>query len=219
MLLTDDGVRPLDPTPGPGVLLGDGDRTPLLAVGSNASPAQLWHKFRAAGVPSVVPMVPVAVTGLASGMAAYVARAGYVPATPVLGPDLTAELFVLWLDADQLARLDATEPNYRRVPLALGDPAAGSVRVTLPSGRPLDRCDVYAGVHGHLVLGDGADPLLLDDQATLLARLLAASTRLRRLAGETAQEWVERTRLPGVADEVRATFRDEGWVRPWVDGL
>lgn len=233
VLLTGGGLLPLDLGPGGGLdgarvgggpladtLLGQGgapvgERTPVLAVGSNASPAQLWHKFGVAGVSPVIPLVRVHVEGLAAGVAAYVARAGYVPATPVRGPELTAELFVQWLDADQLTRLDATEPNYRRLLLPTGAVAEGGVRITLPSGQMLDTCAVYAGTRGHLHLGDGAGPRLLDngDQAMLLAQLLAASPRLRRLMGDTPASWIERATRPGVADAVRATFRAEGWVR------
>jgi hypothetical protein len=190
------------------------DRVPVLAVGSNASPAQLRHKYEAAGVSLVTPMVACRVEGLAAGLAAIVSRVGYVPATPVLGADLVDDLFVQWLDPAQLARLDATEPNYRRVVVG-GDPATGGVRITLPSGEVLGACHVYACTRGSLALGRGDDapPLRLGDQATLLAQLLAASPRLRELMGPTPAAWIVRATAPGVADAAHETFLAEGWVR------
>jgi hypothetical protein len=188
------------------------ERTPVLAVGSNASPAQLRHKYRPAGIPSVMPMVRAWVEGLAAGVAPVVARAGYVPATPVLGPDLGDELFVQWLDPAQLARLDATEGNYRRVLLAAGDPSDGGVRITLPSGEVLGTCHVYTCTRGSLTLDPLATPLRLTDQASLLERLLATSPDLHRLMGGTPATWIERAAAPGMADAVHAVFRAEGWV-------
>ncbi|MRT45033.1 hypothetical protein FGX00_04205, partial [Xylella fastidiosa subsp. multiplex] len=96
------------------------DRVPVLAVGSNACPGQLRHKMRQSGIASPVPMVRARVTGLDVGVSAHVSRLGYVSASPVESPGAVRELFITWLDAEQLAVIDASEGvplpcgNYRR---------------------------------------------------------------------------------------------------------
>ncbi len=85
------------------------DRTPVLAIGSNASPGQLRHKMAEFGIESPLPMVRSRVTGLDVGVSAHVSRMGYVSASPVSAPGTVRELFLLWLDAEQLAVIDASE--------------------------------------------------------------------------------------------------------------
>lgn len=186
------------------------NRVPVLAVGSNASPAQMRHKFGRSGVSLVIPMVRAEVEGLAVGVAAEVARAGYVPATPIVGPDLASTLFVQWLDNRQLAALDATESSYTRVRLTPGSPDDAGVRVRLPSGEILGACYAYVANRGVLV-HDGR-PRRSGDQAQLLTELLAGSQRLRDLLGESAQDWIDRTREPGVIQAGREILCEEGWV-------
>lgn len=217
------------------------DRTPVLAVGSNASPAQLRHKYADSGVSAVMPLVKARVEGLAAGVAAEVAPSGYVPATPIFGTRLADELFVQWLDAHQLALLDETEPGYERLLLPAGDPAAGGVRITLPSGEVLGACYAYVSTRGSLgdpgAPGEGAStegldllrlprdgPLLPDGkpgrdrQTALIATLLDGSARLRDLMGDST-EWFDRIHKPGVVDEVRQAFQEEGWVRHQLAGV
>ncbi|HMG39712.1 MAG TPA: hypothetical protein VK611_00215 [Acidimicrobiales bacterium] len=180
------------------------DRTPVLAVGSNASPAQLRYKYADADPPWEMPLVLADVEGLAPGFTALVTSAGYVPATPVLGSHLRSRLFVQWLDDPQLALLDATEPGYRRTPV--------DARITLPSGRVLDDCDAYVADRGVLVDAEGA-PRWLCDQRSLLTQLLRESERLRAVMGDTPDEWIERSRrreARRAADEILVA---EGWVR------
>jgi hypothetical protein len=181
------------------------DRRPVLAVGSNASPAQITRKL-AGRVRAVVPMTYARVAGLTAGASAHVSRPGYVPAVPVPVPGAVGELVVLWLDDEQLAAVDRTEPNYHRVP-----PPA-SVTVSLPGLGPV-RCEMYAGRHGCLLDPDGA-PLRLAGQPALLAGLLATSPGLARLTGaRTPEEFVARTSSdPRLRDEVRLLWRGEGRV-------
>jgi hypothetical protein len=193
------------------------DRVPVLAVGSNGSLAQIRHKYHDDAISLAIPMVKARVEGLAVGMAPDVARGGYVPATPILGPDLTSELFVHWLDPAQLDRLDQTERSYHRILLSPGD---SGVRVTLPSGEVLGCCYAYTSVGGYLTTGSGsgsgdvAQPLELTDQPTILKTLQAASPRLRELLGDTARSWVERFAAdPGMPERVRTTFVEEGLIR------
>ncbi|MEK8172633.1 hypothetical protein NKH77_36085 [Streptomyces sp. M19] len=69
---------------------------------------------------------------------------------PVPGPAADTRLVVGWLDTAQLAAVDATEPNYGRIPLS-GDDCP----MTLPSGERLAGAYLYVSVHGLLADGSG----------------------------------------------------------------
>ncbi|WP_254885552.1 hypothetical protein [Streptomyces sp. NA02950] len=193
-----------------------GARAPVIAVGSNASPAQLDHKLSRPGAPYAVPMVPVEVTGIAVGCSAHIGRYGYVASAPYTDPEARTPLVVSWLDTARLAAVDATEyPNYRRVLL----PGA-KFPMVLPSGERLGGAYLYIGVRGVLRNPDATAPLPGGgDQSALLARLLAASTRLRTLLGPDPRSWVGRAGAdPAVREAGTRAFRDEGWALP-LDGL
>jgi hypothetical protein len=191
--------------------LGDADgspvaqRTPVMAVGSNASPAQVRRKMANAALPTQVPITAVRVHGLTVGVSAHVSRPGYLPATPVPDPAAESELWMVWLDDAALAAIDATEPNYHRVRLSSRYP------VHLTPGQPVTEGWVYLSRHGHLVNAAG-EPRRLTDQATLITALLAEVPAMRALAGTTPQQWIERTRDPGVRDAIREHFRQAGLV-------
>jgi hypothetical protein len=184
-----------------------GRRTPVLSVGSNASPAQLRRKLDGAGLRTVVPMTAVRAHGLAVGVSAHVSKPGYVPATPVADPAVVSGLWVLWLDADAVLAVDGTEPNYRRMRV----PSRYPIRLT--SGGVVPGCSVYVSRHGCLA-GFGGAPRRLIDQATLIAGLLAQVPALTGLAGATPAEWMRRTRDERVRDAIRGHFRAAGIVRP-----
>ena len=182
------------------------ERHPVLAVGSNGSPAQLRRKLAGrAGV--LVPMTYVEVGGLVPGVSAHVSRPGYVPAAPLLLPGATGDLLLLWLDDAQLAVVDETEPNYRRVPL----PA--EVTVSMDGTGPLTGCRVYAGRHGCLT-DHGGRPFRLTGQAALLSGLLADLPELGRLTGAAGPEAfvATLTRDQGLRERVRELWRREGRV-------
>ncbi|MFJ3670674.1 hypothetical protein ACIPSE_29870 [Streptomyces sp. NPDC090106] len=190
--------------PGSGLLDGDRllplerltyeDRVPVLAVGSNASPAQLRLKMARSGIASPVPMVEARVTGLAVGVSAHVSLLGYVSASPVRAPGAVRELFVTWLDAEQLAVVDASEGvplpdgNYRRAWLPRGE-----VRIDFADGTELPGAYVYVNRRGVLHDGTGA-PRSHPGQRPLLTELLAGSRRLRELFGVTPEEFCARAR-------------------------
>jgi hypothetical protein len=180
--------------------------TPVLAVGSNASPAQLRRKLGNAGLPTLVPVTGVTVRGLAVGVSAHVSRPGYLPATPVPGVGVESSLWVLWLDDASLTCIDATEPNYQRVRL----PARYPVRLT--AGQAVPGCWVYRSRHGYLV-NEAGEPRRLTDQPTLISALLAEIPALPALAGTSPHEWVERTRDATVRDAIREVFRSSRLVR------
>jgi hypothetical protein len=181
-------------------------RTPVLAVGSNASPAQLVAKFSTAGTPVPVPVTAVTVHGLAVGVSAHVSVPGYLPATPLPEPDATTGLHVTWLDERGLAIMDATEPNYHRIQLIAG------AAVRLPGGGEVRGCQVYSSARGYLVDGAGV-PRRLSGQAELIRQLLGSVPRLRTVAGDSPTEWLIRTRDPQVRDQIRELLRSTGLVR------
>jgi hypothetical protein len=181
-------------------------RTPVLAVGSNASPAQLQRKLINAGLRALVPVTAVSVRGLAVGVSAHVSRPGYLPATPIPSADAVSDLWILWLDEAELAAVDATEPNYDRVPLPDRYP------VRLPTGQPVTRSSVYLSRHGYL-LNEAGEPRRLTDQPTLISGLPAEIPALALLVGTSPQEWIEHTRDAAVRDAVREVFGSMGLVR------
>jgi hypothetical protein len=182
-------------------------RTPVLSVGSNASPAQIRRKMANAGLRAVVPITGVKVHGMTVGVSAHVSRPGYVPATPVSDSAALSDMWVLWLDPQALSALDATEPNYHRIRLS------SCYAVHLRPGQPVPGCSVYVSRHGHLV-NQAGEPRILTDQATLITGLLAQVPALVRLAGTTPAEWIRRTRDDRVRDGIRTLFLAAGIVRP-----
>ncbi|WP_413801477.1 hypothetical protein [Streptomyces iranensis] len=193
-------------------------RHPVIAVGSNASPAQLHHKLSRPGHPATVPMVPVDVHGIAVGCSAHIGRYGYVASAPYTAPGARTPLVISWLDAEQLAAVDATEyPNYRRVLLP-----GGQYPMVMPSGERLGGAYLYVGERGVLMSPDGTERPLPGggDQSALLTRLLAGSPRLRALLGPDPRAWVTRA---GADPAVRRTgariFQEEGWALPQPDLL
>ncbi|MFV0137488.1 hypothetical protein ACLGIH_30585 [Streptomyces sp. HMX87] len=186
-LLDGDRMLPLD-------RLVHEDRVPLLAIGSNACPGQLRHKMAEFGIAAPVPMVRARVTGVDVGVSAHVSRMGYVSASPVAAPDAVRALFVIWLDAEQLAVIDASEGvpvptgNYDRAWLPAPD-----VRIELADGTVLRGAYAYVNRHGVLHDGSGA-PRVHPGQRALLTELLVGSPALRALFGATPEEFCARAR-------------------------
>ncbi|WP_406350540.1 hypothetical protein [Streptomyces sp. NBC_00658] len=200
------------------------DRVPVVAVGSNACPAQLRHKMAEFGVSSPIPMVRAAVTGIGVGVSAHVSLTGYVSASPFQAPGTVSELFITWLDAAQLAVVDASEgvttPTgaYDRARLSSED-----FRIELESGELLPGAYVYVNRRGVLHDGTGT-PRGHPGERPLLTSLLAGSPRLRELFGDTPEEFCARARFDRAlcargtrlfAEEGLATASGlEGYVRP-----
>lgn len=175
-----------------------GGRTPVAAVGSNASPTILRHKLGAL-LASGLPLVTAEIEGLAVGHSAHVSARGYIAAAPFRGPG-SRLVTVAWFDPAQLAAMDATEPNYRRIPLPGGMPCH-------QGGVPLADVEVYESAHG--VLGERGTPLALRDQAAVLAWLA------RRLPGRLAATLHhEALSVADRREQVRTAFIAAGVVLP-----
>jgi hypothetical protein len=130
-------------------LLVEGDRhraddNLVLAIGSNACPAQLARKFRNRPCRPDLVGFPVTVTGLQIRPSAHLGRSGYWPFAPIAGDDASSPAVLCRFDDEQLAVLDATEPNYDRIAL---DPHRQQV-TALPDGLAPGSVQVYASRHG-----------------------------------------------------------------------
>ncbi len=180
-----DGVLP-EPLPSLAVLAG---RTPVVAVGSNASPHVLVGKL-AGLLETGLPTAPALVDDLVIGHSAHVSARGYIAAAPDLFPGALSDLVVGWFDAAQLARLDETEPNYRRVALP------SSCR--LGDGSAVVGVQLYVSIHG--LLADEGEVLPLRPQGAVLAWL---TEHLPELASELTHE---RLTDPDVRERVRTSL-------------
>lgn len=208
-LLDGDRLLPLER------LVHDDGRVPVLAVGSNASPAQLQHKMAESGTSGPIPMVRTRVSGLDVGVSAHVSRLGYVSASPLRSPTSVRELFVVWLDGPQLEVIDASEG----VPLPGGNFGrawlpAPHVRVMLADGTALPGVHAYVNRHGVLHDGTGA-PRRHPGERALLTDLLGESAELRKLFGGTPEEFCARARADGeLCRRGTRLFAERKWAVP-----
>lgn len=188
-VLGPDGV--LDETT---VMVDLESRTPVLAVGSNAAADVLARKL-AGLLARGVPIRSGSVAGLGVGHSAHVSMRGYVAAAPVRQVGADVAIAVCWFDPEQLAAMDATEPNYDRIPLPEDLPCR------FPDGTAVPGAQVYDSHHG--VLAQGGRPLELTSQAEVLgwlaerlpratAYVLAGEERHDRLADAGLREQIRR---------------------------
>ena len=141
------------------------NRVPVLAVGSNAAPAQLAYKFNRAGVSPAIPSLRVTLNGFGVGFVPAVTQFGYIPATLIADPALTATMFLQFLDRNQLDVMDASEGVNRTA--GRGESATGYERIEintpihLPHGEVLQKAYAYVGRLG--VLSINNSPVLSDN--------------------------------------------------------
>ncbi|SIS22485.1 hypothetical protein [Williamsia sterculiae] len=207
--LDDDDLRahpdryPGTPVPADGVLDGaafvpmtaDGvfaefpGRHAVLAVGSNACAAVIRRKLSGVGTP--VGFVRCVVDGVAAGFSAHRSVAGFVPAAPFADPAVRAEVVVNLVDDEQLACLDATEPNYVR----------DSVELSL--GSRTTRVHRYRSRWG-VIAAPGQRPIPLCDQPALEGLLRGHVTGEPLSAALATEGWARSDGLGGADLEVRA---------------
>ena len=161
---------------------------PVIAVGSNRAPLQLARKFER--METAIPVTRLVARDLDVVHAAHMAGYGAVPATLAPAPGTEVELWVTWLDAAAMRRMDATEAvgvNYAREEQAL--------EIVTADGPAPARALVYNALRGCLSF-DGAMVPLAAVPAT--GRRVPALTqrevleRLHREAGSTAsfERWL-----------------------------
>ncbi len=138
-------------------------RVPVLAIGSNASPAQLRFKFADRPEALFVPQVRARIRGVRVGYMTKVSPFAYIAAT--VFPDAEAEttLAVQLLDEHQLVELDKSEsPGYKRVWLSADE----SVEVLLETGERLEGVYAYVAEGGVLTDAGGVPvPMAIPNEA------------------------------------------------------
>jgi hypothetical protein len=151
-------------------------RRAVLAYGSNACPAQLGRKHRDGTCSGIFPMARGWVRHLAVGYSDHQSRYGAVPATPITSDGVCTEVFVAWLDAEQLLDLDRSEArNYERRPLDLHAHELYMSDGPLPSA-----ADVYVSTRGVLTF-DGVRPGVAGIDTTYREGPLLTQPEVRRL--------------------------------------
>ena len=91
------------------------ERHRVLSVGSNASFDVVHRKMARAGLAAPLAMTITRHSGIAVGHSAHVSLPGYIAAAPYRCSGCVRRFVALHLDDEQLAALDATEPNYSRI--------------------------------------------------------------------------------------------------------
>lgn len=169
-------------------------RVPVLAAGSNQSPEQLRRKYGHLSDIGAIPAQRGRLADFDVVYAAHLTAYGSVPATFQHSPGTEVTVFVLWLDARQLARMHETEGNYTYDHLS-------GIRVALDAGGTLDAAFAYSSKVGCLRHGTGC---------VSLAEIVAVGRRFPSL-GQVEMLTALRDRLaPGqpLDDFIRAHLDD-----------
>jgi hypothetical protein len=157
------------------------ERHPVIAYGSNACPAQLAHKYRSTGRTHVIPMSRARIDGVAIGYSDHLTMYGAVPAKAFAVPGVQTEVFVSWLDPEQLSRLDRSEGhNYRRQSL---DRDRYPLRIV--DGPLLQCADIYYSTHALFTVDDVA-PGMAGVQTTYVAGPSLTQVEVRELRAATS---------------------------------
>jgi hypothetical protein len=157
-------------------------RIPVLAIGSNAAPSQLRHKYQQN--PLMIPSIRARVYGVKVGFVPQLVGRGYMPATLVRGvkgkaidsrekPNRegeSADLFVQFLTQDDLELLDSTEEGYRRVWFQAstkddkGKTHWNDIFAELENGEILSGFFAYIADDGHMTFGSSVALMELPDR-------------------------------------------------------
>jgi hypothetical protein len=146
------------------------ERLALLAYGSNAAPAVLARKLAAA--PQPVAVLRTALRDFDVVYSAHLSAYGAIPATLARSPGTEVTAFVVYLTAEQLELISATEPNYD---LARFDRPS----CTMEKGAPPAELSVYLSKHG---------PLLIEGREVALSEIEAADRRFPEMTQRQVQE-------------------------------
>jgi len=184
------------------------ERAAVLAPGSVASPPQHRHHAQLMHFSPVVPLVKVAVSGVAVGHAAHVSMYGYVPFTIRVQPHARTRMTLALLDEHQLMAMDAARSRFHRVLLRSADGfdvVCGQYR--------LSAVYAYVSKDGYLAEPSG-QALPASGQEDLVSRL-SAHEGVRALLGQDADSAARHSRAggPGWLAEVRRAMRQAQLVR------
>ncbi len=126
------------------------ERVPVIAVGSNASPAQLARKYR--DTDDVVPTIRAELADHSVVYAAHITGYGSLPATLHHTPGARVRVFVNYLTPSQRERMDLTEVlghHYAYTILRTPD-------LTLENGERPTNTAAYIAIQGVIGRDDGA---------------------------------------------------------------
>ena len=140
----------------------------LLSYGANASPVELARKL--AGTDPVVPVALTEVGDIDVVFSAHASPRGGLGAAVQRSPGTWIEVALTFVEEELVPLIDATEENYRRVPVA-------------------DEAQAYVSKHGCLVLDEGE---------VALAAVRARGRRFPELSTIDAVEEVRRRIAPEV---------------------
>jgi hypothetical protein len=119
-------------------------RSPVIASGSNAAPAQLARKYENFLPGAEIPVTRVELGEFDSVYNAHITAYGSVPATLFPSPGTVLETFITWLDDQELAVMHATEQpgiNYHFAELR-------ALTLEVEGVGPLDAAFAYISVVG-----------------------------------------------------------------------
>ena len=152
-------------------------RTPVLAIGSNASTDQLKRKSEKYDLAGEVPVVKAALRDFDVVYSAHIVSYGAVPATLRRSEGTAAEIFVTWLDPDQLRAMHRSEAegvNYDFIRL-------WDISVSPEAGGAIEEIYSYHSKWGCLEAGGGC---------VSLAEVTAVGRKFAAMEQEEVQELV-----------------------------
>jgi hypothetical protein len=191
-------------------------RVPVLAFGANAAPSALAAKLGPRAAEASVPVVAGELHDFDVVHSAHVSPYGSIPGALQHSPGATASVHVVHLEADELAAVHRSEPNY-----AFGRLLGIDLR--LEGGARLDSVHAYVTRHGCLrldgghvgvaaVLVEGRGWPALDQPAML------AAARDALAPGEPLETFVlAQATDPEVAAERTAALRREAAPFAWPE--
>ena len=162
-------------------------RTPVIAAGSNASPSQLIKKRERFGLAGEIPVIKARLSGFDVVYSAHIVSYGSIPAMLEPSKGTEVNLFVTFLNEDQLYPMDESEDairkngNYKRDRLK-------DIRLVLESDEVLEEALSYQSRRGGLVL---------DGQYVALTAITAESRRFPAMSQIEVQERVRDLLAPG----------------------
>jgi hypothetical protein len=165
------------------------NRTAVLAVGSNRSPAQLLRKF---GNKSIIPVTHAQLFDYDVVYAAHIASYGSIPATLAQSTGTIVSVPITWLSGSQLKRMHETEAIGINYDYGI----ASNLVFTTSTDHKIDAIGCYLGRHGYLNIDGNVIALQEIVAKNRIFKSLNQSEILRRICMELSnglqlEEWLK----------------------------